>query len=279
MPEILYGRNPVLEALRSGRVPRRLLLAEGLEPDARVAELRRLVTALGAPVEARKRRQLDDIAHSEHHQGVVAYFDRRQLGGLHQLTELVAAERGAGWPALVLCCDELQDPHNLGALVRTAEACRATAVVTLRHRSAPVTAAVAKASAGATEHLPLLRVTNLRQALDALRAAGVWVVGLDGGAQERYDAVDYRVPTALVVGAEGPGMRPLTRASCDRTVRLPMGGRVGSLNAAVAGSILLYEVARQRGFAFPDRSPGSAGGRAGYPEPGAVPGGAPGRPV
>ncbi|HVA20664.1 MAG TPA: 23S rRNA (guanosine(2251)-2'-O)-methyltransferase RlmB [Candidatus Micrarchaeia archaeon] len=254
MPEILYGRHPVLEALRAGREPRRILVASGLERDPRLAEVLTRAAGAGAQVETRDRRQLDDVAHSEHHQGVVAYFDRRQLGGLHRLRELVLAQLSSPWPPLVLCLDELQDPQNLGALVRSAEACRATAVVTLRHRSAPVSAAVAKAAAGATEHLPLLRVTNLRQALDGLREWGVWVVGLDAGARDRYDAVDYRLPVALVVGTEGTGMRPLTRATCDRTVRLPMGGRVASLNAAVAGGILLYEVARQRDFAFPPRS-------------------------
>jgi len=253
MPEILYGRNPVLEALRAGRQPRRVLLAFGLAHDPRVAEVIARATGSGAAVETLERRRLDDIAHTEHHQGLVAYFDRRQLGGVHRLRELVEGESAATWPALVLCLDEVQDPQNLGALVRSAEACRATAVVTLRHRSAPLSGAVAKASAGAIEHCPLIQVTNLRQALDGLRSWGVWVIGLDAEAPERHDAPDYRDPVALVVGAEGAGMRPLTRASCDRLVRLPMGGRVGSLNAAVAGSLLLYEIARQRDFAFPPR--------------------------
>ncbi len=260
MPEILYGRNPVLEALRAGRQPRRLLVAAGLEGDRRVAEVLARTADADAPVEVTERRRLDDIAHTQHHQGLVAYFDRRQLGGLHRLRELVRDERSAAWPALVLCLDEVQDPQNLGALVRSAEACRVTAVVTLRHRSASVSAAVVKASAGATEHCPLVRVTNLRQTLDGLRSWGVWVVGLDADAAERHDAPDYRVPVALVVGAEGTGMRSLTRASCDRLVRLPMGGRVRSLNAAVAGSLLLYEVARQRDFAFASRGPMPADG-------------------
>ncbi|HUY60685.1 MAG TPA: 23S rRNA (guanosine(2251)-2'-O)-methyltransferase RlmB [Candidatus Dormibacteraeota bacterium] len=250
MPQILYGRHPVLEALRAGRRLRRLLLAPGLPADPKLAEIVSHAASVGVQPESVPRDRLRDVAHTEHHQGVAAYFDGRQLGGLGELRDLLERDR-PGWPALLLCLDEVQDPQNAGALARTAEACRVTGVVLPRHRSSPLSPAVAKASAGAVEHLPVLQVANLRAALLVVRETGGWIVGLDAAGSERYDQVDYRGPTALVVGAEGHGLRPLIRETCDHLVRLPMGGRVASLNAAVAGSLLLYEAARQRGFEFP----------------------------
>ncbi|MGH7612108.1 MAG: 23S rRNA (guanosine(2251)-2'-O)-methyltransferase RlmB [Candidatus Dormibacteria bacterium] len=250
MPDILFGRNPVLEALRAGRDLRRLLLAPGLAADPRLAEIcQRAETRGVAPTEV-PRERLSDVAHTEHHQGVAAYFAARQLEGLDAL-EAVATGAPAGWPPLLLCLDQVQDPQNLGSLARSAEAFGVSALVVLRHRAAPLTGSVAKASAGAIEHLRLLQVPNLAQALDRLRRLGVWVVGLDGRAERSLVEVDLAGPLALVVGAEGEGLRQLTRRACDDLATLPTGGRVGSLNAGVAGAVALFEVARQRGFAYP----------------------------
>lgn len=250
MPEALYGRNSILEALRAGRRLRRLLLAPGLARDPRVEEIIRRATELGVAVESTARRQLDDVAHSEHHQGLAAYFDARQLHGPEFLRRLVV-EATPDWPALVLCLDGVQDPQNLGALSRSAEALGVQALVLPKRRSAPTSAAAVKASSGALEHLEVVRVANLAQTLSSLWEAGLSVIGLAEDGDSRCDQLDLAAPVALVVGAEGTGLRPLTRRRCQFLARVPMGGQVASLNAAMAGSMLLYEVARQRRFAFP----------------------------
>ncbi len=241
--DILYGRNPVLEALRSGREARKLVIAAGMAAEDRLEEILRVARQRGIPVEESSRKRLDDIAHTEHHQGIAGYFHGRPP---LSLDELVAQSHP---PQLVVVLDGIQDPQNLGAITRTADAVGADGVVLPRHRASGVTPAVAKASAGATEHVPVAVVTNLVQALEQLKAAGLWVVGLAADGETRYDAFDFTGPVAVVVGAEGEGMRSLTRRHCDAIVSLPLAGHVSSLNAGAAAAVLLYEVARQRGFA------------------------------
>jgi 23S rRNA (guanosine2251-2'-O)-methyltransferase len=241
--DILYGKNPVLEALRAGRPARKLVLAHGVQSEPRLREILDLAAERGIPVEESARRRLDDIAHTEHHQGIAGYFHSRAPQSLGDLLE------GAHHPALLLVLDGIQDPQNLGALARTADAVGADGLVIPRHRAAAVTPAAAKASAGATEHVPVVSVTNLAQALERIGDSGIWRVGLAADGSMRYDQFDYTSPVAIVVGAEGEGLRPLTRRHCDAVVSLPMVGRVASLNAAVAGAVLMYEAARQRGFA------------------------------
>jgi len=241
--DVLYGRNPVLEALRAGRPARKIVIAGGVRPDPRLDEIRSLAEARVVAVEETTRRRLDDIAHTEHHQGVAGYFHSRPPLRLDALLQ------NARTPALLLVLDGVQDPQNLGAVVRTAEACGVDGMVLGRHRSVAPTAAAAKASAGAIEHVPVAMVGNLAQALDAIRAAGIWRVGLAPDAPTRYDRFDYTQAVAVVLGAEGEGMRQLTRRSCDVLVSLPMLGRVASLNVAASAAALLYEVQRQRGFA------------------------------
>jgi 23S rRNA (guanosine2251-2'-O)-methyltransferase len=241
--DILYGKNPVLEALRAGRPARKIVVASGLRDEARLREILDRAAAAGVLVEETARRRLDDIAHTEHHQGVAGYFHTRPA---LRLDELLARART---PALLLVLDGIQDPQNLGALARTADAAGVDGIVMARDRSTAVTPAAVKASAGALEHVAVSTVPNLASALAQIGAAGIWRVGLDAGASMRYDAFDYTSPIALVVGAEGEGLRTLTRKRCDALVSLPMRGRVESLNAAVAGALLMYEAARQRGFA------------------------------
>jgi 23S rRNA (guanosine2251-2'-O)-methyltransferase len=240
--EILYGKNPVLEALRAGRPARKLVLAAGVRNEPRLREILEGAAERGIPVEETSRRRLDDIAHTEHHQGIAGYFHARPPLSLDELLGRVRA------PGLLLVLDGIQDPQNLGALARSCDAAGASGLVLTRDRAAGITPAAAKASAGAVEHLDIAVVTNLASALTRLREAGYWCVGLDAGADMRYDRFDYTSPVALVVGAEGEGLRPLTRRRCDALVSLPMLGRVASLNAAAAGAILLYEAARQRDF-------------------------------
>ena len=245
--DILYGRNPVLEALRAGRAARKLVIASGVGAEDRLGEIVRLAAERGIAVEESSRQRLDDIAHTEHHQGVAGYFHGRPPLSLEELIEQSRA------PQLVVVLDGIQDPQNLGAITRTADAVGADGVVLPRHRASGVTAAAAKASAGATEHVPVAVVTNLVQALEQLKAAGLWVVGLAADGETRYDTFDFTVPVAVVIGAEGEGMRSLTRRHCDAVVSLPLAGRVSSLNAGAAAAVLLYEVARQRGFAPRER--------------------------
>jgi 23S rRNA (guanosine2251-2'-O)-methyltransferase len=187
------------------------------------------------------RRRLDELAFN--HQGVVA-----EAGPFVYATIEDVIEASTASPApLVLVLDVLQDPQNLGSLMRTAAAAGAQGVIIPEHRAVGVTPAVVKASAGAIERLKIAQVTNMSRAIDALKEVGIWAVGLDAGAESRYDEADLNRPLALVVGGEGKGLRPLVRQHCDLVVSLPMPGAIESLNAAVAGSIVLYEALRQRG--------------------------------
>lgn len=241
-PDIVYGRNPVLEALRAGRGVKRVLLAAGLRPDPRIAEICRRAQTAKAVLEVAPRTRLEAVAHSDGHQGVVAYLERRRYW---DLASVIKEARGVTDPVIVLA-DGLTDPQNLGALSRSAEAAGVQGLILGHHHSPEVTPAMVKASAGAIEHLRVALVANLVDAVGTLKEAGYRVVGLAAEAGKRIDQADYRRPVAVVVGSEGEGIRRLLRERCDLLVHIPMRGRVGSLNAAVAASILLYEIARQR---------------------------------
>ncbi len=239
--DIVYGRNAVLEALRARRV-QKVLLAMGSKGAANQVE--RLAREQGVPVATVDRRELDRLAAGGNHQGAVAQVAPFRYADLDELLA-VAKERGESPFLLILDC--LQDPQNLGTLLRTAEAVGVHGVIIPQHRAAEVTPAVEKASAGAVEHLKIAQVTNLTQTINRLKEAGVWVMGLE----DAPGATDYRQanltgPLALVVGSEGKGISHLVRENCDFLVRLPMRGKVTSLNAAVAGSIVLYEAFKQR---------------------------------
>jgi 23S rRNA (guanosine2251-2'-O)-methyltransferase len=241
LSELIYGRNAVLEALRGGRQVEKILLAAGAHGAATHVE--RLAKEHAVPLETVERRELDRLAAGANHQGVVALV---AAFAYVALDDLLAQARQRGEPLLLLL-DSVQDPQNLGTLLRTAEAVGAHGVVIPQHRAAGVTAAVVKASAGAIEHLPVAQVTNLTQTIEQLKAAGVWVVGVENTPQAQpYDQADLNRPLALVVGSEGRGLSRLVRQHCDFLVRLPMRGHVGSLNVAVAGSIVLYEAWRQQ---------------------------------
>jgi 23S rRNA (guanosine2251-2'-O)-methyltransferase len=249
--EALYGRNPVREVLRAGRRTfRRLLLAEGVRRNPQVEEVVALARRRGCPVETGSRDDLSRLARSHEHQGMVLESGPYPYAAFE---EIVGAAQESGPAALVLLLDRLQDPQNLGTLLRTAEAVGVQGVLLPEHRAAAVTPAVVKASAGAAEHLSIAQVTNLARALQDLQEAGLWVMGLEEDPQAvLYTAVDWNRPLAVVVGSEGFGLQRLVRERCDGLVRLPMQGRVGSLNAAVAGSVILYEIWRCRG-GFPAR--------------------------
>lgn len=240
--DILYGKNPVLEALRAGRDVKRLVVLTSAQPEPRLKEILDLAAERSIDVEEVDRQRLTDISHSDSHQGVVAYVARRRYLELPDLlSELATLEA-----PMLLALDGIQDPQNLGSICRSAEAAGVAGVVIPRHRSAEITPAVAKASAGAVEHLRISMVAGLAQALERLKQDGYWTVGLAGEADLDYDRARYDGKVALVVGSEGEGLHRLVRDRCDQLVRLPMLGRVDSLNAAVAASLVMYEALRQR---------------------------------
>jgi len=238
---IIYGLNPVLEALRAGRVDG--LRVSGRH-DTRVDEIVRLATESGVPVSRVDKRLLDQAAGGAAHQGVVA--DARALPG-YSVSDLVRS--ASGHAPLVVVLDGIEDPHNVGAILRTVDAAGADGVVRQARHAAPLGPAVAKASAGAIAHVRVATVVNIARALDELRAAGVWTVGLAADAPLFYDAVDFHLPTAIVLGAEGAGLRRLVRERCEVLARVPMSGRVDSLNVSVAAGVVLFEAVRQRRLA------------------------------
>ena len=243
MAEYIWGRNPVLETLHSVRPVKRLLLAEGQRDAAVTLAIVREAEQRGIPVEIVPRGRLDQISHGAVHQGCVALVAEREYVSTDEI--LAYAESRQEVPFLLIL-DAIQDVNNLGSLLRTAEAAGVHGVIIPEHRSAEINATVVKTSAGATEHLHIAQETNLTRTIDALKKQNVWVVGLAGEATTLYTKADLRGPLALVVGNEGKGMGRLVREHCDLLIKLPMYGSINSLNAAVAGSIALYEALRQR---------------------------------
>jgi len=245
MAELLYGRNAVREALRARRRTfQRLLVSAGAQEAGTLGEVVRMAEEAGVPVARVDRRDLDRRLRDANHQGVLLECGDYPYVELEDCLAL-AEERGE--PALLLMLDHLQDPQNIGTLLRTAEVVGVHGVIIPGRRAAEITPAVVNASSGAVEHLRVAVITNLAAAIEQVQHAGVWVVGVedDPRAQE-YDRVDLDMPLALVLGAEGPGLARLTRERCDFLVRLPMRGQIASLNVAVAGSIVLYHAWRTR---------------------------------
>jgi 23S rRNA (guanosine2251-2'-O)-methyltransferase len=240
---IVYGRNPVREALLAGTRLKRLVIAEGVQDDARMREILALAATQEVPVERAERHRLDDVAHTQAHQGVVGYVERRHYLELDDLL------RAAPEDAMLLLLDGIQDPQNLGGICRSAEAAGVAGVIFPRHRAAEVTPAVAKASAGAVEHLLLAQVAGIPQTLERLKAAGFWVVGLAAESDTLYHQARLTGKLAIVVGAEGEGLHRLVAERCDQLLRLPMLGHVSSLNASAAAAIVVYEALRQRQIA------------------------------
>jgi len=229
--DLIYGRNAVLEAARAGRI-RRVFIAEGLDPDPRLVELSQLVSTMEVPAA-----RVAAMAQGAH-QGVVAELAPRAFLTLRQLLQAT--------PTLLLGLDGIEDPHNLGAILRSAEAAGVDGVLLPERRSAPLSGAAVKASSGASELLQLCRVAGLASAVAEVRRAGLWCVALDAHGDVLPWQLDLTRPSLLVVGGEGRGVHRLVRERCDARVRLPMAGRVASLNASAAAAALLYEVTRQR---------------------------------
>lgn len=243
MSEYIVGRNPVIEYLQHrARCIEKIWIAEG-NSHSRVRHIIAKAQQARVPVKRCTRRELDRIEPSVPHQGVIAFVNLRYYS---DLPSILANIENNETDALLVILDGVQDPRNLGAILRTAEAANADAVLIPKNRAVGITPAVHKASAGASEHVPIARVTNIAQTIDLLKKEGLWVVGSTADASCSYTDADFRVPLCLVLGSEGEGIRRLVKQKCDYLVHLPMLGRVDSLNVSVAAGVLLYEVLRQR---------------------------------
>jgi 23S rRNA (guanosine2251-2'-O)-methyltransferase len=243
-PDFLVGVNALEAALRHDAERVLEVLVEQGQTNKRVKDVVDRAKEAGIAVHARPREFLDKATGGLRHQGVIARYERPQDLGDDDLEGLVAA---AGSDALVLILDGVQDPHNLGACLRSAEAAGVTAVVVPKDRAVGITPTVRMAAAGAADRVPLVRVTNLKRCMEQLKTAGVWITGLAGEATQSLYAVDFKGPCALAVGGEGDGLRRLTRDTCDHLARIPMRGDAESLNVSVATGIGLFEILRQRG--------------------------------
>ena len=241
--DMIEGRNAVTEALKSGRTIDKVFIAEG-DTDRALARLAALAKEAGAVVVATDRRKLDLMSPTGAHQGIMAQVAAHGYVTVEEILTR-AAEKGEA-PLLVLC-DELTDPHNLGAILRTAECAGAHGVIIPKRRSVGLTAVVSKTSAGAVEYMPVARVSNMANTIRQLKEAGVWVYGTAAEARTDIYHADLRGPAAIVIGNEGQGMSRLVADSCDVLVSIPMKGSISSLNASAAAAILLYEAVRQRG--------------------------------
>ena len=243
MPDYVWGRNPILETLRSTRQVKRILIADGQRDAQPIAAILQEAERRHVPIETVPRLRLDQISQGAVHQGCLAVVEARKYATLEQI--LVYARQKNEDPFLLML-DAIQDVNNLGSLLRSAEAVDVHGVVIPLHHAAEVNATVVKTSAGASEHLLIAQETNLTHTIDFLKKQNIWVIGLDSETKTEYDQADLTGALALVVGNEGRGISRLVREHCDLLIKLPMRGHVTSLNAAVAGSIALYEALRQR---------------------------------
>ncbi|HYD41060.1 MAG TPA: 23S rRNA (guanosine(2251)-2'-O)-methyltransferase RlmB [Anaeromyxobacter sp.] len=242
---VVYGMNPVRELLRAeGDGPSELWLAEGGTRGAAFAALEREARARGARVRTAPRAQLDKLAGTDRHQGVVATVADFRYA---EVPDLLARADAAGAAPLVLVLDGVEDPHNLGAIIRSVHALGGHGVVIPKDRAVGVTPVVAKTSAGAVERCSIARVVNVAKAVEKLKESGVWSVALAQDAERPLSSLDLRGPTALVLGSEGTGLRPLVRRTCDFEAKIPMPGELESLSVSAAAAIAMYEVSRQRG--------------------------------
>jgi 23S rRNA (guanosine2251-2'-O)-methyltransferase len=239
--EYIIGKNPVIEALKSDRDINKILIAEGSQR-GQMQQITQLAKEENVLVQLVPKKKLDQITDGNH-QGVLAYVAAYQYA---ELDDLFAAAKTREEAPFFLLLDEIEDPHNLGSIMRTADAVGAHGIIIPKRRAVGLTATVAKASTGAIEYIPVVRVTNMARTIDQLKELGVWIAGTDAAGTDDYRHIDGTISLGLVIGNEGKGMGRLIRDKCDFLVRLPMAGKVTSLNASVAASLLMYEVYRKR---------------------------------
>ncbi|MCZ6539194.1 MAG: 23S rRNA (guanosine(2251)-2'-O)-methyltransferase RlmB [Chloroflexi bacterium] len=241
--QTVEGRRAVLESLRAGRDIERLIMVDDLELGAQLREIIVLAEDAGIRVDAVSRRDLEGQSKTKKHQGVIAIVPDPRY---HNPEDLVAAANSQGEAPLIVMLDGLQDPHNLGAIARTADAAGAHGLIIPERRAVGITPGAVRASAGALEHVKVARVVNLNRTIENLKQAGVSVVGLDADGDLEYTQADFTGPVAIVVGSEGKGLSRLVRENCDLIVSIPMAGKLLSLNASVSAGVVLYEAFRQR---------------------------------
>ncbi len=242
MSDIVTGRNPVAEALKAGRPINKVLVDKNARNDT-IEEIIKTARQRKVPVDFVERYVLDRLAPEAKNQGVMAYTSSKAYASLEDLIA-IAAEKNETPFYLIL--DGIEDPQNLGAILRTAEAAGAHGVIVRSRRAVGLTPSVAKASAGAIEYVPIARVGNISQAVDELKKHSIWVIGIDMRGEVDYTKVNFKLPTAIVIGSEGKGLSDLVRKRCDVTAFIPMKGKIGSLNASVAAAVVIYEALKQR---------------------------------
>ncbi|MDG5788136.1 23S rRNA (guanosine(2251)-2'-O)-methyltransferase RlmB [Evansella sp. AB-P1] len=240
--EFIYGKNPIIEALKGKRPINKIWIAEGSQKGQMVT-VSQLAKQAQVNVQIAPRKKLDQLVDTQQHQGVVAQIAAYEYQDISVLFDRAAKKNEAPF---FLLLDELEDPHNLGSIMRTADAVGAHGIIVPKRRSVGLTYTVAKASAGAIEHVPVAKVTNLARTMDELKKEGLWFVGTDAKGTSDYREVDLDMPVVLVIGSEGKGISRLVKEKCDFLVSIPLVGEVTSLNASVAASLLMYEVLRRR---------------------------------
>jgi 23S rRNA (guanosine2251-2'-O)-methyltransferase len=245
MSDIIQGRNPVFEALKSGRSVNKILLARNIGRHSIIAEILHLSRDKRIPVEFVDRRVIDEACESFNHQGVIAYASVKEYVSLDDLFD---ESRKRNEEPLYCILDGIEDPHNLGAILRTADASGIHGVIVRSRRAVGLTSIVEKTSAGAVEYIPVARVSNISQAIQILKQHNIWIIGVDASGKTKYTQIDYKLPTAIVIGSEGKGVSDLVRKNCDSLVSIPMRGNINSLNASVATALVTYEAFRQRGW-------------------------------
>ena len=236
------GRNAVIELLKSDREINKVFIAKG-DRQGSISDIIKRCKERGIVFQEVERAKLDDLTETNHHQGVIAFASPIEYKEIDDILN-IAKERGE--EPFIVVADEIEDPHNLGALIRTAEIAGCHGLIIPKRRSCQVTEVVSKVACGATEHLAIARVGNINDAIDELKQSGVWVYGTDGSADKLYYEEDLTGPVAIVIGSEGRGMNKLTMKNCDVLLKIPMKGHITSLNASVSGGIVIFEAVRQR---------------------------------
>jgi len=243
MTELIVGRNAVVEALKAGRSINKIFISNNIERHAVVAEIIHLAKQKGIIVEYIEKRYLDNVSKNVPHQGVSATASPKKYT---DVDDLIDEAKQKGQEPFLVILDGIEDPRNLGAIIRTCDASGVHGVIIPKRRAVQVTETVDKTSAGAVEHMAIARVTNINNTLDDLKEKGFWITGLSEDAEKNYTELDYKGPIAIVVGGEGNGISHLTKEKCDFLAKIPMKGKISSLNASVAAAIVFYEVVRQR---------------------------------
>ena len=241
--EIIEGRNPVLEALRAGRPISKILLEKSVKSQGPIIQILEIARTRNIQVEFVDKQLIDKQYAGGVNQGVIAFASAKEYV---DLDDLLYISKKKGEPALYLILDGIEDPHNLGAIIRTADATGIHGIIIRERRAVGITPAVAKASAGAVEYVPVARVTNISQTIISLQKNNVWVIGIDMKGNTDYTKVDYKTPTAIVIGGEGRGLSELVSKRCDTLASIPMKGQISSLNASVAAAVVMYEALKQR---------------------------------